>query len=174
MEPIILNKPAPSWMRDAFRGVGTGGMLRLADQLIMLKIDDFTPADLKGLRGKVQVRVYRGRTVLLIHLLQSNFAFELWWSPVIGRLNGEPPLEADWEHHPVVNIVAMDKKLKVRNLRSATLSPEVAVAISRAMSELLATPCTDRDVQLEIQALIALHQGRFPDGMFHAACNLGD
>lgn len=42
------------------------------------------------------------------------------------------------------------------------------------MSELLATPCTDRDVKLEIEALITLHQGRFPDGMFHAACNLGD
>lgn len=38
----------------------------------------------------------------------------------------------------------------------------------------LATPCTDHDVQMEIQALIALHNGNFPDGMFHAACRLGD
>jgi len=174
MYQIILNKPAPSWMRDAFNGVGTGGILRLSDQIIMLKIDDFTPADLKGLRGRVSVRVYRGRNVLLINLVQSNFSFELWWSPVIGRLSGEGPIEADWQHHPVVNIIAMDKRMKVRNIRSATLSPEVAVAISRAMSELLATHCTDYEVKMEIQALIALHNGNFPDGMFHAACRLGD
>lgn len=80
MELIILNKPAPDWMRDAFKQTGSSGMLRLSDQLIMLKIDDFTPADLKGLRGKVQVRVYRGRSVLSPRPCRRR-----WLSPSRGR-----------------------------------------------------------------------------------------
>lgn len=174
MEMFIANKPAPDWVRDGFEGAGTCGVLRLSDQLILLKIDDFSPPDLRRLRGPTEVRVYRGRTVLLLNLVMRGLSFDLWWSPVIGRLTGEPPLDADWEGHPVLAIVAMDRRFRVRNVRSATVSPEVGVAIARGMQELLDTPCEQKEVLMEVRALTALHGARFPEGLFHAACRLGD
>jgi len=173
-ETISLNQPAPDWMAAPFADNPTGGVLLMSDRLILLRVEDMSQQDVKEMQGRIRVGVYRGKHTLMINLLSRNLSFDLWWSPEIARRMGERPVPADDIHHPMMTIIALDGRNVVRNIRSATLSPEVNMAISRAMNELLQTPSSARDVELEVNAISILYPGPMPEGLFHAICHLGD
>ncbi|MCH8491106.1 MAG: hypothetical protein LAT81_14420, partial [Oceanicaulis sp.] len=148
MEIISLNKKAPDWIISTFSGQETGGAIRINDQIILLKIGDITKKDILALAGEVTFRVYRGSSVLLVNLVTKTISFDLLWSPYIAKANGETVIQVDRDEHMVFNIITIDRKNRVRAIRTSSINFETATALARGMQELLEKPVTREDVDI--------------------------
>ena len=178
--PIFRDHPLPDEIAAVLRSSGTGAMINLPRQLIILSLQDYRPADLADFEGSARFRVAALRTVLLISVSMGSLNFDIIWSPVIARETGEPLMEPPSPTaHPAFSFVLADAAQVARGIRMATISPACATALWRGQQDLLSRETqaggfTSEMVMQEIRALFGQFPRSVPDNVFHEICDLGD
>lgn len=171
---FVGSRLAPE-VRQVFQNTGTSGAISLPHQTITMVLGDYRPSDKTIFEAPARFRVALCKSFLLISPSFPEFNFDIIWSPLIARLNGEPTLERPSPtDHAVFNFILADGVHVVRAIRTSSISPACSLAMWRAQQTLMAASFTGDELKQEMNALFSQYQRGIPEMFFNETCALGD
>lgn len=172
---IRLGKTLPYEIMESMASVGTGSVMNLPRQLIIMGLSDYREEDLSVFEGPARFRMGLGKTFMILSPEFEGLSFDMIWSPVIARNTKEPPMPKPAEgEHALFSFVLVDGSQTVRGIRVATISENVALAIWRAQQGLEQRSVTEEALSQEMMALFQKYPQGIPEVFFHEACDFGD
>ena len=172
---MLVGEKIPEDIGRVFALTGSSGAISLPHQLVTMVLHDYRLSDEEAFQAPASFRVALCKSFLLISPSFPNFNFDIVWSPLIAKLNGEPELpRPSPTDHMVFNFVLADGQQVIRSIRTATISPECGQALWRAQQTLMAAEFTGEELQHEMIALFSQYPKGIPETFFHESCLLGD
>ena len=172
---LTLGQRLPPKIVEAVSATGSGTVINLPYKLIVVALTDFRPEDLTSFNGPARFRVGLARNFLLISPTFRGLSFDIVWSPLIAKMAGEPEMDRpSVSDQMMFNFVLVDGLHIVRGIRLATVSPDVAMVLWRAKSELSVRAITAASVRSEMMGIFDQYPRSIPETFFDAACDFGD
>ena len=170
---FTLEKRIPVEIAEIIQKTDIRTILNLPFRLAVLAPADYSPKDLEIFKGPARFRVGRARNFMLISPEFQGLNFDIIWSPLMARVTGEPGMKKPGKNeHMVFNLVLADENGMTCGIRSSLITPDVALAIWCAKTELLDMTIRAEDIQSEIVDLFNLYPCHIPELFFHASCDL--
>ncbi|MCW3782515.1 hypothetical protein [Defluviimonas salinarum] len=173
---FLVGQPLPLEPRIALasEGSGLGGVLNLPAGMVIMRLDNPTPAEMKAFADRAMMRIGLFRTFLIVSPVFEGYNFDLLWSPAIARATEEPPVGGVGENdHLLLTLILVDERLVVRAIRQSTISPEAGRLLRRGQLELLTSRIRPEEVEAEMTELFRNHPRGLPNEVFDVACPLG-